>query len=295
MLVMRRLAYIAIVIFGLTAAACSGRDTTRDAGEAARSLVRVQLAYTRVTGLADVRFDAQARFVRYRAFDAASVPTILGMADYDSLALDGCKVSNGTAELDEALAPEAPAAEVALLDAGRLELHGPADRTALDPRRYPELVPFVTGVVYGGDEAVPLSLGLGQQYQVFGDGGVDVGGFVVSVNAPRAFPLLTIDPLRRGSDLDLHWTGDPSAVEPLLVEVKWSSRAGARGVRCRVRDSGSFSIPHGMFEALPSPASLQSATVTAIRYNRSPLAAPGAGRGDATLELREVAPLSVER
>ncbi len=121
---MRRLA---LAIFALVfAAGCTGRDGAHDAGDSARGLVRIDLTYTHVASApaSDVRFDAQARFIRYRAFDPSSVPTILGFADYDALPLDGCRVADGTAELDVALGPDAagPGAEVALLDAGRLDV-----------------------------------------------------------------------------------------------------------------------------------------------------------------------------
>ena len=160
---MRRFGPIALALV-FAAAGCTGRDGVRDAGESVRGLVRVDLSYTHAAGRrrqSTSRFDAQARFVRYRAFDAASVPTILGFADFDGVPLDGCKVSDGTAELDSALAADAvaPTAEVALLDAGSLELRGPVDRAAITPRHYPELVPFVSGVVYGGDELRPVALG----------------------------------------------------------------------------------------------------------------------------------------
>jgi hypothetical protein len=296
---MRRLGSIALALV-FAAVGCAGRDGARDAGDTVRGLVRVDLSYTHVAGApaSDVRFDAQARFVRYRAFDSASVPTILGFADFESLPLDGCKVSDGTAELDEALAPDtvAPTAEVSLLDAGRLELRGPVDRVAITPRHYPELVPFVSGVVYGGDELSPVALGLGQTYQVSGEGGAEVGGFTAQVTAPRSFPSLAAPaiPLVHGSDLELRWATEPApTAEPLLVEVKWSSRAGTRAVRCRVRDDGAFSIPHDAFDQLRANGPLTSATVTATRLSRGTLFAPGAGRGELTLALKDVAALQV--
>ena len=284
----------------LAVAGCSGRDGTRDAGDSAHGLVRVELAYSHVAGspASDVRFDAQARFVRYRSFDTASVPTILGFADFDSIAIDSCKVADGTAALDEALAADgiAPGAEVALLDAGRLELRGPVDRASISPRHYPELVPFVSGVVYGGDDSEPVSLGLGQAYQVWSEGGAEVGGFSAGVIAPRAFPGLTVEPLRRGADLELRWNNEPSVAgpaEPLLIEVKWASRAGTRAVRCRARDDGSFVIPHDAFDGLPAAGALTSVTATATRLARGPLSAPGAGRGELTVALKDVAALQV--
>jgi hypothetical protein len=292
---MRRLAS---AIFALVfAAGCTGRDGAHDAGDSARGLVRIDLTYTHVASApaSDVRFDAQARFIRYRAFDSSSVPTILGFADYDALPLDGCRVADGTAELDVALGPDAagPGAEVALLDAGRLDVRGPIDRAGMMPRHYPELVPFVSGVVYGGDELSQLSLGLGQTYQVSGDGGVEVGGFSTAVTAPRAFPGLAVDPLHRGGDLDLRWSTDGAAGEPLYVEVKWSSRTGTRAVRCRARDNGFFSISRGAFEGLPATTALTSATVTLTRLARSGVIAPGAGRGELTLALSDLAQLQV--
>jgi hypothetical protein len=289
---MRRLALAIFALF-CAAAGCTGRDQGHDAGEMARGLVRIDLTYTHVAGAAEARFDAQARFIRYRAFDSASVPTILGFTDFDALPLDVCKVSDGTTELDSALAPDSAGADVALLDAGRLDIRGPIDRAALTPRHYPELVPFVSGVVYGGEDVGALALGLGQPYQVSGDGGAEVGAFATTVTAPRAFPNLVVEPLHRGSDLDLRWSGDGAGLEPLLVEVKWSSRAGTRTVRCRARDNGFFSIPRSAFDGLPATMAATSATVTATRLARSALFAPGAGRGELSLALRDSTPLTV--
>jgi hypothetical protein len=298
---MKRSGSIAMaLVFAATGIGCTGRDGVRDAGDAVRGLVRVDVSYTHAASsvAADARFDAQARFVRYRSFDSASVPTILGFADFDGVPLDSCKVSDGTAELDSALAADnvAPTAEVALLDAGRLELRGIAsnDRALLTPRHYPELVPFVSGVVYGGDELAPLPLAVGQPYSISGEGGNEVGPFSATVVAPRSFPTLTVDSLRRGSDLEVRWSTETSpTTEPLVLEARWASRLGTRSVRCRVRDDGAFAIPHDAFADLPPTASLASATVTATRLSRAPFFAPGAGRGELTLALKDVAALQV--
>jgi hypothetical protein len=281
------------------AVGCNGRDGVRDAGDAVRGLVRVDLSYTHAAGTpaTEARFDAQARFVRYRSFDAASVPTILGFADFDLVPLDSCRVFDGTAELDSALAADAvaPTAEVSLLDAGNLELRGPIDRAAIEPRHYPELVPFVSGVVYGGDEMSPIALAPGQPYQVTGEGGNEVGPFTATVTAPRSFPSLTVDPLHRGGDLDVRWSTETAPTnEPLVLEARWSSRiGGTRTVRCRVRDDGFYSIPRDAFADLPAASALSSATVTATRLQRAPFFAPGAGRGELTLALKDVAALQV--
>jgi hypothetical protein len=285
------------LVLSLLFAACTGSNAARDAGELTRSLVRVEVSYTRVAGATDVRFDAQGHFVRYRSFDPAGVPAILGFADYDNIPLDSCRSSDATAGLDAALDGQGTTAgglipaEVALLDAGRLELRGPADRSSIRARRYPDLVPFVSGVVYGGEETAPVALALGQPFQVVGEGGEEVGPFSSQVTAPRAFPELKVEPLRRGADLDVRWSAADS-LEPILLEVKWASRAGSRAVRCRVHDSGEFSIPAGAFEALPAQA---AATVAATRVARAPIDAPGAGRGELSFALRDVAPLQVQQ
>ncbi len=283
-------------------AGCTGRDAVRDAGDSTRSLVRVDLSYTHTAGTAaaEVRFDAQAHFVRYRSFDPAGVPTMLGFTDYDGIPLDSCRSFDGTAALDEALGADGTThglpAEVALLDAGRIDVRGPADRAALQPAHYPELLPFVSGVVYGGDDTHPIALGLGQSYQVSGEGGEEVGPFAATVTAPRSFPTLVLEALRRGSDFDVRWAkeAETEPTEALLLEVKWSSRqGGSRAVRCRVRDDGEFSVARESFELLPAGNALTGGTVTATRLQRGTLAAPGVGRGEFSVELRDVAPLQV--
>jgi hypothetical protein len=291
---------------------CSGPEDARDAGESVRSLVRVDLSYTRSLQ-AEPRFDAQAHFVRYTApgspagadrVDRAGVPTLLGLDDFDAIPVDTCRLSDGTAALDQALSyPTLAGAptEVSLLDAGRLEVRGPADRSALLPHHYPELVPFVSGVVYGGDELAPLALSLGQTYQVVGEGGEEVGPFTASATAPRAFPTVSVEPLRRGSDLDIRWadaaalqgSGALAPLEPLLLEVRWSGRAGSRSVQCRVRDDGGFVVPKDALASLPTAGQLASASVTATRVQRGPLTAPGIGAGELTFSLRDQAPLQV--
>jgi hypothetical protein len=115
------------------------------------------------------------------------------------------------------------------------------------------------------------------------------------VTAPRSFPTLSVDLLHRGSDLDVRWSTEAApTAEPLVLEARWSSRVGGtHTVRCRVRDDGTFSIPHDAFADLPATTALSSATVTATRLSRAPFFAPGAGRGELTLALKDVAALQV--
>ena len=273
-------------------AGCSVADPSLDAGEPAieHTLAEVALIFTRAqdeSGAA--RFDAEGHFVRYHAADSSRVATVLGLSDDESMPLDSCRLVDGAQEIDRALAASNDVVE--LLDAGRLLVKGPLDATMLQPRHYPELTPYVTGVVYGLEEAPSLALEPGALYEVAGEGGEEVGPFVARVGAPRAFPSLEFAPIHRGGDLDLRWSDAGDAADALLVTVAWSSRSGAREVRCRVRDNGAFRVSHE-FLAIPAPP-LFSAEVTVTRVRRAAMTATGAGQGALSLGLREVIPLSV--
>jgi hypothetical protein len=282
------------IFFLFSLGACSVPATGKDAGGSTLNLVRVELSYTRGGGEA-LRFDAQAHFVRARDFDPSAVPTLLGFPDFDGVALDSCRVSDGTAVLDDALADgmQRQTAEVALLDAGHLELHGADTHSPLVAHHYPELVPFVSGVVYGVDEGEGLPLTLGQSYTVFGDGGEEVGPFQASASAPQSFPELQSPVLRRGAPLELRWSSEGGGADPLLIEVKWSSRSGGRAVRCRLVDDGQFTIGRESFETLPPAGQLANMTVLAMRVGRGPFEAPGVGRGELAIELRDATTLQV--
>jgi len=252
------------------------------------SMVRVDLSYTRLSA-AEIRFEGQAHFVRYRAIDSTAVPTLLGFTDGDALAMDSCRVIDGAAELDDALAQEREAIpEVSLLEAGRIEIRGPIDQTSLVPHPYPELVPFVSGYVYGAPQQPPLTLVPGQTYQVVAEGAEEVGPFSTAAAAPAAFAGVHVAAYERGGDLDLRWDG--IAGSPLVLEVKWAAENGARVVRCRATDDGAFIVPRTF---LQFPAMTQTATVSASRLERSPLWASGVGRGDLTIALRDIVSLQV--
>lgn len=269
---------------------CTAADSTRDAGEASieRSLAEVALIFSRDAAGAG-RFDAEGHFVRYHSGDSRRVATVLGLSDEESIPLDSCRLVDGAQEIDSALAASNDVLE--LLDAGRLLIKGPVDATMMQPRHYPELTPYVTGVVYGLEEAPSLALEPGALYEVAGEGGEEVGPFAARVGAPRAFPSLEVLPMRRGGDLDLRWSEAGDASDPLVLTVAWSSRAGAHEVRCRVRDDGAFRVDHELL-AVPQGA-LYSAEVIVTRVRRAALTATGAGRGALTLGLREVVPLPV--
>lgn len=275
-----------------TGAGCV-RSEVQDAEEPLRQTMRVALTFTRIGPGDGHRFEAVGHFARYPAAEADRVPALLGLPDDDALPLDGCRLVDKARELDEALAVARAPFDVKLLDAGRIEARGPLDATPLQPKHVPELTPFVTGVVYGGE---PQLLGLqpGGLYEVRGDGSDAVGAFFAQVQAPRAFASLDVRSYRRGGDLEVKWADAGEVAEPAMLTIAWSTHDEAREVRCRVRDDGSFVVGREYLAALPPESRLSSAELSFARSHRAPLRAAGAPEpGEVSIALREVMVLPV--
>jgi hypothetical protein len=166
------------------------------------------------------------------------------------------------------------------------------------PTHVPDLVPFVSGVVYGGpDEGAPTPpLQLGQPYTVSGSGTDEIGPIQASVTAPRTWPTIAVAPtVRRGADLEVRWSPEPSpstapSTTEAHLEVRWATAGGSRAVRCRTTDDGVHVVPPALLGAVRAGTSLQ---IAISRVARSPLVAPGLGRGELVLQLRDVATTQV--
>ena len=133
---MRRLSARSHFALAVAAAGCTGRDGVRDAGDSARSLVRVDLSYTHAAGAAATMPASTPR--RTSSAIARSIPP----ACRPSSASPTTTASRSTPARSPTAPPSstrrsAPTAlsglpaEVALLDAGRIEVRGPVDRAAL--------------------------------------------------------------------------------------------------------------------------------------------------------------------
>ncbi|HEX2570399.1 MAG TPA: hypothetical protein VH877_12650 [Polyangia bacterium] len=291
---MRSLAcYIALA---LTLGACTAPEGVPDAGLRTASLARVDLGFTRDTR--GIHFGAQAYFARFRPGEDGRAATLLGLGHDDRIPLDSCTEIDGAAELDRAFSGSG-SADVELLDAGQVTVRGPGQATQLGRRRYPDLTPEVTGVIYSTAEGSAPVLEPGALYELSGDGGEEIGPFQVVVPAPRAFPALESARLRNGGDVELRWTpagpGGEKTTETVFITVSWVLRTGAREVHCRVRDTGSFVIPPSYLASLPTDEeALGQVEVMAARLRQSTFTAPGVGPrgGLATLTLRDVVPLT---
>lgn len=283
---MSKFLHTAAALGALFAVGCNPADEARDAGAAGRSFGQIQMVFTRDGA---ERAELQGQFVRYRAPESARA-ALIGLSDDESIPLDRCRAVDGAEEIDRALA-SGPGDVVELLDAGRLSVRGAGGATLLEPRHFPELTPYVAGVVYGGDGGKTVPLEPGAVYEVTGEGGEEVGPFSALVQAPRAFPQVESPAWRRGADLELKWGAAGEVSEPLVVQVEWSGRAGTRALKCRVRDDGGFPVPRDL---LPGPGdAISRAELTVTRSRRGALFAPGVGHGELSVGLREVLPLAV--
>ena len=264
-------------------AACSVADPGRDASVAERSLA---IAKVTVTQKGDrIQSEAAVHFARYRGLAPESVPRLLGMNDPAALERGTCRAVDGTAALDEALGQAAQnGADIALLDAGRLELSRGEERAPMAQHAYPDVMPFVAGMVYGLSGAAVTP---GQPLELSGEGGEDIGPFAVSVSAPAAFPHLAIASFAVGSDLELSWQPLDSVSDAALgIELKWGGRKGWHTVQCQAADDGHFRIPSHLLSRLVEGSPF---VLVATRSARARLSAPGAALdGQFVVELRDV-------
>lgn len=290
----------------LTAVGCAPPGATPTVTAEHRSLVQLEVTYSREPGSREpagpkqTRLEAHAHFVRYRAadrtVDESVVAGLLGIsgaggAGSHALALDACTVDHG----GEVLA--AGALEVALLDAGPLTLRsGDAVLGVLEPQAYPDLLQFVTGVVYAAELGAPGAASAAvvspaTHLSIEAQGGEDVGPFVVEAAVPVAFPELRTTVF--ASELELRWSPLSTAPAPgVELELRWQGeRPGL--LRCRVTDDGRFVIPRALSPELDAALRQGAlAQVSVARSERAAFEAPWAGPGQVLVTIRDVASLS---
>jgi hypothetical protein len=265
-------------------AACSDSGRGLDLGQESGALVRVEMAWVHRAGTPaqELVWEAQAHFARYQPKSARVVPMLLGYPDDESAA--ACRVVDAVGELDRALSHPP---QVALLDAGRLEVRGGHTLQHLMPTFYPEVVPSLHGVVYGAAaDAMPLSLGA--LYSVEGEGGMDIGPIVGSVVSPHVFPSLQLPAaLRLHENLMVRWAQEPAPLGDVRVEVRGAAN---HLIRCRAPDDGELVVPAALVDELGAGR----VTVTVARSSASSLPATGLGQGRLAIELRDIGSVLVE-
>ena len=178
------------------------------------------------------------------------------------LDLDTCSV-----RLPPSTGEEAADVRLHMIDVGPITVSALDHSIQLDGRRVPDLRSF-SGVVYGNEEGFDfdeafLPYQADAPYAIHAPGGVEAGGFHVTLQAPSVPEIETVAgryavddaPIDlAGGDLDLQWrVTEPSAA--LFLDVGTGSPNDPR-LRCHVEDDGDFVVPVSILERLETRTSL---------------------------------------
>ncbi|MBI5481546.1 MAG: hypothetical protein HY906_22005 [Deltaproteobacteria bacterium] len=268
--------------------ACGGGGELRDASQQGGSYARIAVTYVHRHGdpAGRVQLAVEGQFVRYRNVEADGIEALLG-AGPQELRRGECRVVDRRARTGAAFSAEGPEAEVALLDAGDLLVRGPSGHSALQARRFPDLVPFVAGVYYSETEP-PLDLEQGPtgEVQIVGVGGAEVGPFAAAVPLPFDVPLCEASWV--GTGIELRWApgGEP---EGLRLDVRDARGEGARAVSCAAADDGGFTVPAALLHSLGT----REVRVSAERLRRQPFVSAGVAAGEIVVSLRDTSELTL--
>lgn len=229
------------------------------------------------------RAEAVARFVRMRS----------GAVDDDALRMIGAAIEFPTlgtcAPLAAGQPPESgPARAVELVDVGSIGLEANGVRTALQPRRLPDIVDLVSGVVYSTRASDPDSFPSDASYVLHAAGrlDLDLAPFTASATAPHEPEELRVagqDPRAPGgivlpSDTatSLAWTAG-NRDDVVYVDVSQppppGTNSGPSNIRCLFEDAG-----HAVIAA--NALTSDDGTLTVHRVHREPFQAAGIDTGE---------------
>ncbi|HEY3356486.1 MAG TPA: hypothetical protein VGQ83_24760 [Polyangia bacterium] len=281
---------VALGIFVWVPIACGGSGELRDASQAGGSFARIAVAlvHRHDDPTAQMRLETEALFVRYRNAEADGIEALLGTSPAGGELRRGeCRVVDRQARYTAAFNPDGPDAEVMLLDAGDVQVSLPGGPVTLAARRYPELVPFVSGVYYGEQEPPgDLDSALGGEVTVASAGGPEVGPFAVTTPTPLDLPLTQVTALPAG--LDLRWPAGRDG-EDVRIEVRGARGDGSRTLACAAPDDGGFMIAAAALAELGT----RELSVSVARLRRQPFAAPAVGGGELLVIARDVAEVTL--
>lgn len=288
-------ATLACAAFGLAGCAAPGEGGKGVPDAGGRTYGRLAITLTAARE-GNVTIGTSARLLRYRGVDVDSAQVLAGTpaAERDLAAgLGRCAVLDDEALLDDALATAPPDASVQMLDAGELLVHVAGQTLKLAPRYVPDIVPFVSGVVYDAELAAlepvdwPAESRDGAFIAAFG--GQQIGRFVAPAEVP-APPRITSASYERGGEVALSWANDDGATRGGPLQVVLSSDApGGAAVRCVVEDTGRFVI--GATLAARVAASAAPLTLSLERTRRTPFSAPGLDGAEVEITSRDVVTL----
>lgn len=250
-----------------------------------------------------VTVEAAARLLRYRGVDRDGAQILAGARDYDVDPMGACTLVDEEAILDDALATSPPDAAVQMLDAGELFVRVAGQALKVPPRYVPEMVPFVSGVVYeSGDIALDpdAELGIRAEATISAYGGHEVGRFLAPAELPSMPHLLTIGraspdsgtaTIDSGSDLEVTWDG--AARSRGTVTLVFARDTGP-SLRCRVADTGRFVVPASRLARIVDHSQGEGITLALERLRSTPFSAPGIDAAEIDVTVRDVVALHAE-
>lgn len=179
----------------------------------------------------------------------------------------------------------ATTSRVELLDVGALTLESGTSHATLQPRRVPDIIDLVSGVLY-----TARTEALGGKVTLRATGGaLDVAPFTVEANAPSELRGLHLggveahdgEPVQLASagPVELTWLA-PATEAGDSVYVDVSNLHGTVTLRCAFADEG-----HG---TLPASSSRDDGSVSVHRVRREPLVRAGIERGEVRFDLARV-------
>jgi hypothetical protein len=288
------LALACVHVVGSCGAANDPARGAPDAGGKTFARLAVVLTAPRDGG---VTVGAAGRLLRYRGVDLDSAQVLAGARDRERAPLGRCVLLDGEAQLEDALATSPPDAAVQMLDAGDVLVRVAGQTIKMSPRYVPDIVPFVSGVVYDAevvsDGIIELGAGSRDEASISAFGGQQVGRFDTAAELPAMPRFVTVAgaaadtsaEIDGGSDLPLTWTADAGSRGTVTLSI---GRDAGPALRCRVADTGRFVIPSGPLARIIDAARGETLAVSIKRSRRSPFPAPGIDLAEVEVTARDV-------
>jgi hypothetical protein len=271
---------------GCSAPVVSSAEGDAEASAPANAVVLIERT---VSAGESTRAEAVARFVRMRA----------GTVDEEALRMVGAAIdfpAMGTcAPLLAARAPEpenGAARAVELVDLGVIGIEANGTRVSLQPRRLPDIVDLVSGVVYSSRAPAPEALPAEAAYvlRASGRADLDMPPFAATATAPSEPADLVVAgqdarlpgglALSADEPAELSW-GAGSVDDVVYVDLTQSSAQGPKNVRCLFDDTGRAVIAQTSF-------SEGDGTMAIHRLHRESFQARGIEAGEIRFDFARV-------
>jgi hypothetical protein len=272
----------------LATAGCSGDDAPLDAtGGGVDSLGRVTIQEIHNHEDGSLHVDAGALFVRWRGLAESTIGALLSLPGYgvDELRPGVCQLINQPQAMGAATGGRA---DVQLLEAGDITVKTPDRLLGLPPRLYPDVLPTVSGFVYGA----ATDLTPAPRYAVQSDGGEEIHYFSAGTDAPAEVRLDRLGGLDAAPGiavprmLDLPVQLDAPGSDGLVyVELSIGGADSQMAVRCRAATGGAsaVTIPARVLRDLPAG----DAELAVVRAVSGELRGAGLARGELWVEYRD--------